>query len=827
MDVFASGLTKMSELAAEFPEPGVMNEATTRLQVVDRILTECLRWPLSQIECETPEGGEYADYSIGRPAVAAILEAKREGTWFAIPAGVDTRRSVDIETLMADAETGKAIEQVLGYCQRRGVPIAVLCNGHQLIAFFASRQDGVPPRKGRALVFPSLRSMEEGFKILWSHLSPGGIAERNLQRALLGRSVKPAPPPKLSDEIFGYPGFRQRSARETDLKILGGIFIQDLESEETVSEAFLRECYCNTGALSQYALVSKEILRARYAGVGAAGDVEVETATRKGGVNPRLRMTADVMAAAMSRRPLIILGDVGVGKSMFLRHLIRVDAAEVLDSSLVFYVDFGKEPALTSHLESYVERRIREQLEHQRSTSIADAGFIRATYNRELNQFKRGIYGDLERDDPAEFRRREISLLEDLTADGTAHLRRSLEHIRATENRAAVIVLDNIDQRPPEFQERVFLIAQSLAETWPATVFVALRPKTFYDSRSRGSLAAYQPRVFAVTPTRVDEVVRRRLAFAVRRLDDAEAAGGFPENLTLDSSDLRKYLKVLEKAFKGETELNSLLENLSGGNLRLALTLLASFVGSGYVSTQRILDVAAEGRTYVIPTHEFLRSVIFGDYEFYDPAASEICNLFDITADDGGEHFLMPMLLAYVQRSGEAAGAEGFVSSSSLYELGQSLGFTQEQVGSHIQRAIKKRLLDSADEGGAGGPYRITSAGSYSYRRLIRDFTYVDAMVVDTPIVDVAVRAQIRDVRGILERLDRADLFIKYLDDQWKTFGDTEALPFDWAEARNALVADVAGARERALRAEARRRDDDASQRARRPRPPRRQRRST
>jgi len=65
------------------------------------------------------------------------------------------------------------------------------------------------------------------------------------------------------------------------------------------------------------------------------------------------------------------------------------------------------------------------------------------------------------------------------------------------------LVLDNIDQRSKEFQDEVFVIAQGLSSLLPATVFVSLRPATFFDSKLRGSLAAYQPRAFHVSPARV------------------------------------------------------------------------------------------------------------------------------------------------------------------------------------------------------------------------------------------------------------------------------------------------------------------------------------
>jgi hypothetical protein len=57
------------------------NEAGTRLKVIDRILTDVLRWPLAQIKPETHTTSGYADYLLISPEGRAlcVLEAKREG----------------------------------------------------------------------------------------------------------------------------------------------------------------------------------------------------------------------------------------------------------------------------------------------------------------------------------------------------------------------------------------------------------------------------------------------------------------------------------------------------------------------------------------------------------------------------------------------------------------------------------------------------------------------------------------------------------------------------------------------------------------------------
>ncbi len=131
------------------------NESTTRLQLIDRLFFECLGWSKEEdVILEEPYGGDYADYTFLAPRRILIVEAKREGNYFEVPVGKD-KLEYSLRSLMRDFPPLKAaIEQVSGYCQSRGIPFAVVCNGHQLVAFVATRDDGLPPFDSNALVFP-------------------------------------------------------------------------------------------------------------------------------------------------------------------------------------------------------------------------------------------------------------------------------------------------------------------------------------------------------------------------------------------------------------------------------------------------------------------------------------------------------------------------------------------------------------------------------------------------------------------------------------------------------------------------------------------------
>jgi hypothetical protein len=195
---FESARDRLVSLADWWQSEGSQNrnEATTRLHLIDSLLFGALGWPRGAVTAETRHAGKYADYSLGKPATRLIVEAKREGVSFELPAGVGPG-VIGIETLFAaSAGFESAVRQVLGYCLERGVPLAVVTNGHQLAAFLASRQDDVPPLGGRALVFQSFADMADEFVLLWNNLSPDGVNARALD-ATVGDAVSATPPPKL------------------------------------------------------------------------------------------------------------------------------------------------------------------------------------------------------------------------------------------------------------------------------------------------------------------------------------------------------------------------------------------------------------------------------------------------------------------------------------------------------------------------------------------------------------------------------------------------------------------------------------------------------
>ncbi|TDC62409.1 hypothetical protein E1200_25825 [Actinomadura sp. GC306] len=766
------------------------NEATTRLHLIDQLLVEVLRWPRESIKCEEPAATGRIDYALGAPGIQFIVEAKREGKYFDLPAGVGT--GVHSLENICSGEEGRplkdALMQVAEYAARHGVAPAAVTNGHQLVLFIAARTDGVPPLKGKGLVFPSLSDMRSDFRLLWDNASHPGVDQKSLFRTL---RLKEAPPPEpLSTHLAAYPGAKRRNSLQSGLDILGELFLEDVTRLEDLRTDFLRECYASSGALSQYAEVSKQILRTRYALLKQEKGPDVSPVEGKKGLSANL--TQDMLAAAVARRPIVLLGDVGVGKTTFIQRLVHVEAEELFEESLCLYIDFGASTTL-SHLDAFVVEESIRQLRESYGTDIEEAAFVEAVHHGALNRFDKGVLGRLKEIDPLAYEKERLNLLRRQVEDRPGHLKASLEHLRASWRKQIVIFLDNIDQRSSEDQEQVFLISNELAQTWPATVFVTLRPETFYRSSRSGTLSGYQARVFTIAPPRADVMLQRRVDFALAQLRETGRFGSLPAGVTLDSENLKVFLDLLADNFRTNEELLALIDNLAGGNMRLALHFVTEFIGSGHIDTAKMLRAFQESGRYKIPLHEFLRALLFDDGVYYDPEASPIANLFQITQPDGREHFLLPLLLSHTQILGERIGEEGYVSAEALFDFAQELGFSVDQITASLDHAVIKRLLDAAPRHSNDSPrlhYRITTVGAYTTRVLLAYFAYVDAILMDTPIVDSQYRSLIQDVHHLADRVGRSEYFRLYLDRQWLKVADS-GLPWSWSETSERLSEDI------------------------------------
>lgn len=586
-----------------------MNEAETRFHVIDQILREVLQWPRDWIRVEQRAEPGYTDYELGETGTVLIVEAKREGTAFELPSNLSygVHRITPITRDASNAALKTAMTQVMTYCSIRGVAPAIVTNGHQWISFLASRTDSTAPLEGKALVFPSLESIRADFLTFWRHFSPEGVSSRRIYTTL---SVTPAAPPHpLSAMIHNYPGVKQRNPIQANLQVLGELVLEDFPTNPAYAELFLTECYATSGALSNYAEVSRELLAGRYSLVAQNSGATTEPIQNKKGLNPGL--AKDAAAAALSHRPIVLLGSVGAGKSTFIQRLIHVEAKDVFENALSLLVNYGHEGVIDNPTD-FTMKEIERQLLNVHSIDIHEKRFVEDLYRTDLSRFEASIYGSLRDSQPAVYELKRIEFLQELLSDRSDHMARAFARISRSHRKQVIIFLDNVDQRSREDQNAVFLISNELAAKWHVTVFVTLRPETYYESERYGAASGYHPRIFTIAPPRTDTMLQKRVDFGLKIL--ARPGDGPVGQVGLSSENLEYFLEMLAQNFRQNHQLIQMIENVAGGNMRRALDFVTQFIGSGHLDTEKIITIQKHGGSgYTIPQHEFLRSLLHGD----------------------------------------------------------------------------------------------------------------------------------------------------------------------------------------------------------------------
>lgn len=767
-----------------------MNEAQTRFHIIDKILFDCLGWDRTEVEVENNEDTKFTDYELGKPRVA-IVEAKREGVAFEIPAESD-KLVRDLRSIMRlSSEAKEAITQAQSYCSKRGVPIAIVTNGHQFISFLASRQDGTNVFDGKAIVFRSLEHFYDNFDKAWQLFSKYGLKEKHIYRYL--SSVENSIPIKLSSKLRVYPSVRYRSETNTTLRQLSEIFLQDLIDSSEIEGNFLKNCYCESGALSQYALLSKKILEARYSSLFAEDEAAphlLPLKDKKGS-----NFTPDILSEAISRRPIVLLGDVGVGKTSFVKNLMYNSAQEEFNSAIYIYIDLGSNASLTQDLKGYTLRQVEDQLHNKYNIDAFDFKLIKGVYASEIHRFSNGIWGVKRETDPLVYETKQTDMLDDLIRDKANHLKRCIAWYSKSTKRQIIISIDNADQRDFKTQQDAFIISQEFAKEWEATVFISVRPQTFFKSKRSGALAAYPHKIFTISPPRIDLVIIKRLRFALS-LAEGKTSIDQLRTIHLNVDSLSKFLKALITSLSDNQELNEFLSNITGGNIRLAIELVSSFIGNPNIDADKIIRIMDEQGRYRVPLHEFTKSALLGEYSHFNPDTSVAMNIYEIFYPDPKEHFLVPILIAYLGCSGAHLNNDSFCNTDNIFLEMQNFGFTAEQISHALRRSTNKKLIETSQRvtfeedvngiliGDMPSSFRLTSIGSYHLNRWFCVFTYIDAMVFDTPILDESVRNDLIDnidSHHISDRLFRSEKFRSYLLSIWNALTIKPAY-FDYSQ---------------------------------------------
>lgn len=772
MSRFDEGRARVEQLCEEFGAlpAAAMNEAATRLRFVDTLLFECLDWDRStQVSVETYDGnGDYSDYLLQPDGLAmAVVEAKKKGIYFELP--VEQKPTSRVRKLAAvrglNGQISAAVEQCAAYALSESAPIGVVCNGWQLIIFWLRQPVGVRWRDGSALVFDSLNDMLQGFDELWEALSVTAVRALNLSDRI-GKRLDGPPPPKKSASIKNYHGLKLRNDLQAELHLLADLVFGDAIFEDR--QLFHEHCYCEAGALPQNRKMARDYYRQLYPekfGQTTKAPTLKPARTKKG-------VADELKRPAASKKPVLVLGDVGVGKSTFIENLFL---REINDPQMVVLrLDLSDKPSSPADLPAFTVAEITRSLASRYDIDIQSDKFLRGVYHGELLKLAASPIGRLKEADPTAYLKAEIAKLDELAAQPDRHLQSIFAHLKRGQGRDVAIVFDNVDQRA-DMQDAAFVLAQVAASTWDVFTLVTLRPSTFSRSGDSSPVRGYHPIGFTVYPPRFEKMLDLRLGTAIRMLR-GELPMPLGENARAQVATVADYLEILRSSFGQNPDLAEFCATISNGNMREALGYLTTFLSCGHVDAEKILRNWRDTGSYTIPLHEFAKAVMLSDREHYAGDISTVTNIFDYGSSDDRELFLVLTALTILS---DLHRADTFCSLAVLRGRMAEAGFSSTQAQTALRRCVDAALVETADKAGTldeGIEFRPTPRGQYYATKLVRTFVYIDAICIDTPVVGVDALRALPDVSNLTGRTERARSFAAYLGKMFARFPEVALL---------------------------------------------------
>ncbi len=750
------------------------NESETRLRAIDTILFDILHWNKNSIETEKycrHEG--YADYVFlldNNPCL--VLEAKRSGIEFVISDRSFSDRPYNFGLFAKECpDAFKALQQAIGYAATLGARYVAISNGHQWI-FTLTFVQNQPIEKRLIYAFESFDAISERFSHFCKCFTPDGLRRNEVRRYLLDTLRQPSPA-KLSAKIPGYPLIATRNVFQNEITyILDYVWQVMSKDEQTVS--FVENCYVNPNSHEDIISLAKELIEKRRNEDDLIREYEVE------GIDKLLQKIAQLP----SERPFIILGEVGRGKSSFLKYLRFVAAKEALKNYIQIEVNFLDRPDNADEIPHFVYYEIERQLRENYKIDVNEDKTVRGVLHSEIQRLKKTPKGVHYSGDEEAYRKIELNEIEQIVSDRHYYLGKVIHHLKNGRNCSVALFFDNLDRRQTDLQENAFLKASAIARDWASLVFICLRPSTYYNSQRDGVLDTIAPITFTVGHPDLSLVLKKRFAYAKRISEEGET---LDQNLlrSAPSKDVTFYLPKVAKIFEScefaawkRRGIIPLLEDISNGNIRKLLDLAKRILSSGHLDTEKILNKIETTGNYYIPDFEGVKVLLYGDYMNYDPSKSPFINLFDIQNNEATEHFIRIAILHYLAKIPIETSSQGYTNISEVYNylsaLGYSYNLMESEVDYLVQKTCIRRQLEGLVESDQDNKVRITSLGKYHIFSLVMVFQYVDAIIDDTPILDDDLRAKIRQETEISKRLDRTVAFVGYLDDCSEQLQDKE-----------------------------------------------------
>ena len=767
-----------------------VNEAETRLKLIDKILFDILGWTHNDVQVEERVTGDdsttYADYVIRTASTAFVVEAKKSGVVFKTQPR-DRRLKLSKSNIQGELE--KAVLQAREYCRTLGVQFAVVTNGNQWVVFPANRVDQVTFNNSYALVFNSLESiLVDDYTEFVDLLSRHAVVNSSLENLLLGYTEDQVEGRRLRN-FFQSPRSESRNLIYPLIESAISTSFSDTIIE--MDPQLFERCYVNSPEKIKFdRRINMHISKSQHLFSSQPA-------------RPMQRKDSNFLRDRIQRlqnqaKPLaiVILGSVGAGKTTFLHYTRNVTAAKVFEKvqgkAYPHWISVNFLKYTNDKLPvDYIYECIKEYL-------IDDPYFsdfnlcVEKAYHKEIEAIRKGP-AFLIAKDQGQF---DQLITKKLTEDYDSIKPYVDKLISYSTTQAPVfLVIDNIDQLDESLQSSIFTEAVAFSSKLRLNLVISLRSSTYVEHRNSPAFNAFDFDPILIEPPKIEAVLSKRF-FLANNLISGQSGDFISENgMKVHVSDLAVLIDLIQGSVLG-TDVGTLLEVLASGDVRNALRMTREFIEHGYSNPGKAYNTYKTGGKYTLPKHEALRAILLGNQSVYNESYSSIGNPYDSHLGRTTLQLTRLFVLsALVQYSSDASFQylDGIEINRSL----RSVGIGDEVALKVLDDLCRFRFCYTGGHGAADfkSSYYPSRLGGYIIRDLISNFMFVENLMMDTFVADERVWEKLnalgreisnshhsRSVR-VCYRIERVKIFHAYMADLYSVLCEESIkrlLPKEW-----------------------------------------------
>lgn len=755
------------------------SETDTRSKLIDSLLLGCLGWKEKDIRRELHENGSRLDYRLSTIRTRLVIEAKK------IAITLTTVCKTSPSTIKLDKlqksypDLKPHIQQLAKYCHDFSIPLGVLTNGQSFIFLCALRTDAVPWSHGDAIVINNIFEDTFSLRTLDVLLSREAVHDERLAKLLRHDSPSAAAVSVLSTYRDPLTLQVQNDLAQHLENALMRVFT-DIADE---SDAILKYCYVKPAESS----LGIDAIEFPLLDRPERDDLTVVDISNLNAFKQFEKTIANHLQDGKSGETLLIIGNMGVGKTMFLRRFFRRDCnpEHLPDRVLPFFLDYRTGTLSPDRAVEDAYGRLRRALnslddaEHngspqessQAKADLSSPGALRVMFQSEIQRFQRNNQ-DI-RNTP-EYAKLESQEFVRLQGDDRCFVRAAFHYLRQHFHWRPCLVLDNADHHDADFQRHVYLAAKTLEGELACLVLLSLQERWYWHFRNEDSvLSYYQDKVFHIPAPRARDVLTKRLDYAIKIADDLfrDVRIELGNNILIEPKHLAEYLALCKTALFESNEVSEFFEAVSNGNVRKGLEIFATFMRSGHTNVRRYLRTVFLGEGLHFSLDDVVRSIARGRYRRYTNQRSVIPNLFVIGRVSINRDFarLVPCYvlqhLAALLRK-ERHNELGFVSRRELLLLCEDMGLSTgnaEDVLSQLEKCELVRVSEYGARNVGESHLRISGLGIYMIKRLVGNSAYLECVMLDTPIavkdVFASIEGYYKEHLTVLQ--ERRDICIK------------------------------------------------------------------